>query len=637
MMHFEAFFTIEGLVILLLFIATVVGIISQRWRVPYPLGLVIAGLVLAPIEQQLPLIERLDISIGPQVILGLLVPPLIFEAAFHLKFRELQSNLKTILVLAIPGVILTTLIVGELISITTGLALSSAMLFGVLVAATDPVAVIAIFRTMGVPKRLQVLLEGESLFNDGTAIVVFNLVLALVLEGETFRLTNSVVEFALVSGGGILVGVMLGLVVSLLISRITLPTIEATLTTVLAYGAYSLAELAVVSGVLAVVAAGLVGGNIGRPRMSPTTDIVVSNLWEFAAFIANSFVFLVIGLEIELSAFTENLVAIPWALLAVLLARAVVVFGLTWVERMPGSWRRVMFWGGLRGAISLALVLSLPSQLDGRSQIQSMTFGVVLFTLIVQGATMRRLVNWEKLPKKRNQIQEEYERRHARLVAAQSALEHLEMMNNQGILTTHTLDTVAPILRRSIQALTASLARLISASPEVQVEELDVAWREKLRAERATYASLLNDGVISDEIFTQLVSDVDIKLSKPSIGWTDLIREEARSDQTANFLIAAIIQEKDAENTVDALSALGIPTTSLRSVGAFLDTQNATLLINTTEDQLADAIRAIEATSVHRVDYLQSLKSPLPWMARKQVTVGGATLFIFDVEYYEEF
>ncbi|MBW6473119.1 MAG: cation:proton antiporter, partial [Anaerolineaceae bacterium] len=197
-------------------------------------------------------------------------PPLVFEAAFHLNLTELRRNLTSILIMAVPGVLLTTLIVGGIVSFGTGLALPIALVFGSLVAATDPVAVVSLFRLLGVPKRLSVLVEGESLLNDGTALVLFNLMLAIVITGE-FNLLSGVLEFIKVLVGGIMLGLLLGWITSRLISRIDDYLIEITLTTVLAYGSYLLAEQMHFSGVLAVVAAGLITGSLGPQGMSPTT------------------------------------------------------------------------------------------------------------------------------------------------------------------------------------------------------------------------------------------------------------------------------------------------------------------------------------------------------------------------------
>jgi CPA1 family monovalent cation:H+ antiporter len=177
-----------------------------------------------------------------------------------------------------------------------GLALSTALVFGALISATDPVAVVSLFRILGVPKRLAVLMEGESMFNDGTAIVLFNLMLAFALTGG-FDLTHGLWEFVRVAVGGLLLGFLLGWLVSRIIARIDDYLIETTLTVVLAFGSYLLAEQLHFSGVLAVVAAGLVNGNIGPQGMSPTTRIVLFNFWEFVAFLANSMIFLMLGLQ----------------------------------------------------------------------------------------------------------------------------------------------------------------------------------------------------------------------------------------------------------------------------------------------------------------------------------------------------
>ncbi|MBI5828462.1 MAG: cation:proton antiporter, partial [Chloroflexi bacterium] len=229
----EQFLQAETLIIELLLVVSLVALAVQRLRVPYTVALVVVGLL---ITFQSPL----EINLTPELILALFVPPLVFEAAFHLNFAELRRNLPQILVLAVPGVILTTLIIGGVIAWATPLSLPVALVFGALIAATDPVAVVALFRTLGVPKRLAVLMESESLLNDGTAIVIFNLMLVVALTGH-FNWAQGAADFVQVAAGGTVVGLALGWLVSRLIARIDDYLIETTLTTILAFGAYLIA------------------------------------------------------------------------------------------------------------------------------------------------------------------------------------------------------------------------------------------------------------------------------------------------------------------------------------------------------------------------------------------------------------
>ncbi len=628
----EQFLLIEEIVIGLLFVAVVVGMLAIRLRLPYTIGLVIIGLLLT-------FVTPLDIEISPTVILALLIPPLIFEAAFHLKWDNLRDNLAPILVLAVPGVILTTLIVGGIVSWGTGLAFPIALVFGALIAATDPVSVVALFRAMGVPKRLQVLLEGESLFNDGTAIVVFDLVVVMAISGvASFNLISSVVDFIRVAGGGLIIGTLMGILISQIISRIDDYLIETTLTTVLAFGSYLIAEIMGVSGVLAVVAAGLVVGNIGPIGMSPTTRILLVNFWEYAAFVANSFVFLLIGLQIELPELYANWQLILWAILAVLVARGVGVYGLSYIEReIPFKWRHVLFWGGLRGAISLALALSLPVVLPAFSaEIQVMTFGVVLFTLLVQGLSMKPLVNHLGLTI-RSEAQDEYERRHARAVASRAAYEHLEHRHRQGLLSDHTWTTIKPILERNNQNLADAVRAVIAEDPKVEAEELDTARRESFQAQRSAITNLLKDGVITEENYNQLVSEIDAALANPQHGWSELITLSSQPVKNVNRLMAVIIQVRDIENALSALTKLGISVTQLPSKGGFLGKDNVTLLIGLSEGQEASTIETLNKACRKRVEYLTTpvegfpaiLSAPIP------VEVGGATVFTFEVEHFE--
>ncbi|MCF6278064.1 MAG: cation:proton antiporter, partial [Anaerolineales bacterium] len=256
----------ERVILLLLIIALVVSVLARRFRWPYTVGLVIIGLGLTFFAPG-------NVSISPELILGILVPPLLFEAAFHIRVDDLRRDFWLIMLLAIPGVIITTLLVGGVITWGTGMATQTALVFGALIAATDPVAVVALFKQLGVPKRLQILLEGESLFNDGTAIVMFGLMLEISMSGK-FDIAESLATFLRVAGGGVLVGVVLGMVASQAIGRIDDALVETAITTILAFGAYVVGEELHVSGVLAVVAAGIVNGNVGPRGMSPTTRIV---------------------------------------------------------------------------------------------------------------------------------------------------------------------------------------------------------------------------------------------------------------------------------------------------------------------------------------------------------------------------
>lgn len=515
----------ETLVVELLLIVSIVAIVVRWLRIPYTVALVIVGLALT-------FAESVKVALTPELILALFVPPLIFEAAFHVEFDKLRENLIPILVLAVPGVLLTMFVVGLIVSTGIGMPLTMGLVFGALIAATDPVAVIALFRTLGAPKQLALLVEGESLFNDGTAIVLFGLVLtaagiptAHAAEGATtfaeFNLISSIIDFFVVSLGGLATGGVLGWVVSRFISRLDDYLIEITLTTVLVFGAYLVAEELHVSGVLAVVAAGMVNGNIGHKEMSPTTRIVLFNFWEYVAFVANSLVFLLIGLEVKIPELTENIPAIGVAIIAVVVSRALSVYVLGALvslrgRKIPMVFRHVQFWGGLRGAISLALVLSLPLEMEGRTRLLSMTFGVVLFTLVVQGTTMQFLMSRLGLVR-RDEDELEYERRHARLVAARAARDRLEQMHRDGMVSTSSWEQLAPNLDLKIQTFLEAQNALLREKPSLQAVEIDDARREGLRAERAALAEMLRDGLISEPVFEELAVQIDAALEGTTI------------------------------------------------------------------------------------------------------------------------
>jgi len=630
----EEIILIEEVIIGLLLIASVVAITARQLRLPYTVGLVLIGLALT-------FLTAIDVSISPQIILAMLVPPLVFEAAFHIRLQDLRRDFWLIVTLAVPGVILTTLLVGGVVAWGTGLAVPAALVFGALVSATDPVSVVALFRRLGVPRRLQLLLEGESLFNDGTAIVMFSIMLGIASAGE-FDLVAGFRDFIRIAGGGVLIGIALGMLISQFINRIDDPLVETTLTTVLAFGSYLIAESLGVSGVLAVVAAGIVNGNLESTGMSATTRVVVFNFWEYSAFLANSLVFLLIGLTTDVNIMISNWQEIVWAVMAAVIARAVSIYGFSLFSReIPPKWKHVLFWGGMRGAIALALALSLPESgplAAERGRLQAMAFGLVLFSLLVQGASADWFVKRLKIVQRSN-VQEEYERRHARFVAGRAAHDYIRRMSQQGIISEHTWQRLAPLLEKRTTALADAVKEVVVSDPIVEAEELDTARRESLRAQRAALTGLLRDGVISEEVYSQLVGEVDTALTEQHVNWPGLDRSGMRPRLKIDRLMTVFVQELDAENAVQALTKLGISVTRLPSKGGFLKRGNVTLMIGASSGLVDIVVRTITNSCKSRIEFVNTLfpSASIPMPKPVEVQVGGATVFVFEVEDYAEF
>ncbi len=618
---------IESLVLELLLVVSVVAILVRRFRIPYTVALVLAGLVLS-------FRERLAIELTPEIILTLLLPPLVFEAAFHLSFIHLRRDLKTIMILAIPGVIVNMLVVGGILSTGAGLPLSAALVFGALIAATDPVSVVAIFRKLGAPRQLEVLLEGESLFNDGTAIVLFSLALGALQSGR-FEIASGVADFIRVGGGGILVGAVLGWLISRLMSQVDDYLVETTLTTVLAFGSYLIAEQFHLSGVLAVVAAGMISGNIGEREMSPTTRIALFNFWEYIAFLANSAVFLLIGLDLEISALVQDWKLILWSILAVLIGRAISIYGLSRLGRdIPNSWRHVMFWGGLRGAIALALALSLPEADFGemRTTLIVMTYGVVLFSLVAQGMTMNGLLKRLGIITK-SDAQIEYERRHARALAVRAGYQHLRRLSIDGLISEATWRSLEPVLKQRQEVLTGAVQEVLSDTPELEAEEIVLARREMLRAQRSALGNLRRSGAISDESFDELVVEVDLALDSRQESWISDFMPRGGEDDICQLLFI-IVSTLDLESASNALAMQGLRVTRIQSNGGFLRRRNHLLLIGLPEGKLEDAEDTLRRVCRRRVEFVPPAMLDKDPERRSEIPIDvhRAMLFALDVE-----
>jgi CPA1 family monovalent cation:H+ antiporter len=387
----------EMALILLFTAATAVAIASRRLKIPYTVALVLAGLGLGATHA----IRGLHLT--KELLYSVFLPGLVFEAAYHLKLSELRDNARTILALAVPGVLVAIGVTATLLVTSSGFAevesgfgWPHALVFAALIAATDPIAVVALFKTLGAPPRLTLLVEGESLVNDGTTIVLFTIVYAAV-SGGGISVATGLLEFVEVVGLGLVVGAIVGLAVSHIIGRVDDPMIEISLTTIAAYGSFVVAEELRLSGVIATVSAGMLCGNIAPRGMSPTTRVAVESFWNYVAFALNSLVFLLIGLEVHIGRLVSEWRPILVAFVAVIGGRAFVVFLATaflrWTrEAIPWRWSVVLTWGGLRGALSMVLALALDPQFPHREIIVTMTFGVVLLSIVLQGTTTEPLL-----------------------------------------------------------------------------------------------------------------------------------------------------------------------------------------------------------------------------------------------------
>ncbi len=389
----------------LLVAASVIAVIAKRIGIPYTVALVLGGLLLsiAPLPALAPLHKgnRPD-WLTPDVILTLFLPALLFEGSLKIELRNIRTNLVPLLVLANFGVLIATLVTGLVIYYAVGMSLVVALLFGSMVSATDPISVLSIFKEVEVDERLSVLVEGESLLNDGTAVSLFQILLASAIGGRVGFVWGGG-QFVLSVVGGALLGLALGYFVSKLTKRIDDAQVEITFTTILAYGTFLLARHLHLSGVIATVAAGLVIGNVAvKTGMSARTLTALRSFWEYASFIINSLVFLLIGLEVRLGTVLRAWKPILIAIAAIFLGRILSVYTLVpfsnlFSKRIPFVWQHVLVWGGLRGALSLALALSLDSTFPYRDQILNLTFGVVVFSILVQGLSIKPLLRMLRL------------------------------------------------------------------------------------------------------------------------------------------------------------------------------------------------------------------------------------------------
>ncbi|MFM1897660.1 MAG: hypothetical protein RLZZ385_2734 [Pseudomonadota bacterium] len=387
-----------------LMLGVVLDAMFRKVPVPYTVMLVVVGAILQwPRDHAAAFVELRHFTLTTDIILFVFLPALVFEAGLKIQARQLRKDIAPILMLAVPALFISSFLVGGGVSLASGMPFLVALIFGALISATDPVAVIALFNQLGAPRRLTLLVEGESLFNDATAIVLFNLVVAIALTGS-FSLAAgafAVWQFVLVFVGGALAGLLLGTVASLAANSLRVGgTGYLVLTLALAYLSFVIAEHGLhVSGVMAVCFAAIASSMLVLPRLPASQMASLHSAWELVSSICNTLLFILIGLSINLSHMAEVAVLLAATIILVNLARASVIYSLVpltvkWFK-LPSIKREeqhIMWWGGLKGGLAIAMVLSIPESVVQRQLLIDLTAGVVVFTLLVNAPSIRLLI-----------------------------------------------------------------------------------------------------------------------------------------------------------------------------------------------------------------------------------------------------
>ncbi|MDX1675171.1 MAG: cation:proton antiporter, partial [Longimicrobiales bacterium] len=514
--------------VVLLFVATAMSVLTKRVRMPLSIVLVLVGLLLGELIRLYPALGPMArLQLSEEMLLYVFLPTLVFHAAFAMDSRLLMKNIGPVLVLAIPAVFISFIGVGYGLHWTLGAPLGAAILFGALITATDSSAVLTLFREIGAPKRLTILVQGENLFNDAVSIVIFILAAGAVGVGSVTIPEGANVflygarEFLVAFLGGLATGAAVGYAFGKMIEAVENDDlIEILLTTVVAFLSFLVAEFAIgASGITAVVGAGVVLGGWGRTKFSPGTLDYLNRFWAYLAFVVNSLVFLLTGLAVVWRPVlaTIGLGTIAVAFLISILARAVSIYGLfplvnilPGIEPTGGRYQTAIVWGGIRGGTALALALTLPSTYGGRELVVGLTIGVVLSSLFFQGMTLEPVIRLLGLHKVTPL--EEYSRDEALLRVKSAGRARVPSLRSGGVISGSVARELEKTYRAEQQAVRDRVELMRQHELVGRQEETRLLRAQMLLAEKRSYRDLFRDGVLSEGVFKDLQHSIDVQL-----------------------------------------------------------------------------------------------------------------------------
>lgn len=514
---------LEVVLVALLLAVSLLAAAARAINVPYPIVLVIGGALLgfAGLE---------EIQLDPDLVLLLFLPPLLYSGAFFANLRELRTMVRPISLLAI-GLVLVTMVVVAVTAhaLIDGISWPAAFVLGAIVGPTDPVAASAIASRLGVPRRIVSVLEGEALVNDATALVAYRIAITATTSAIAFSLVDAAWEFAWKAAGGVAVGLVVGWIVAQVRRRLDDPLLENTIGLLTAYAAYVPAELLGVSAVLAAVTVGCYVGWQAPKISSPATRLQGYGMWELLQFLLNAFLFILIGLQLPtiLAALEDTPPAtlLGWAaavsaavVLVRLLWQWLMVFPIRWLDRRAvmrdrprTRWqeRTIVGWAGMRGAVSLAAALALPTDFPFRDEIVFLTFAVIFVTLVLQGLTLPPLIR--KLRVLDDGSEEEREELKARLYATQAALVRIEELGGEDWTRDDTIERMRGAYEYRRRRLKARAGKIEDDGFEDRSSQYQSIVREVLEAQRAEIVRLRNAGTISNDVMHRIERELDLE------------------------------------------------------------------------------------------------------------------------------